>query len=133
VADFWPEAPDGVPVAQAILAPRYANGLPMFDEMPANRPPEFIVVSQIDGRQVNPKQFRATLLIQFWASSTAVANQMGRTGTRALKNSRGKEFAGVFSYGWGNEYGPSDYDDPKIQDRRRCQLTGDLLLSTEAS
>lgn len=126
---FWPKAPDGVPVAQAILAPSYADGLPMYDEMPETRPPEFIVVSQIDGRQVNPKQFRATLLIEFWASSTAVANDMAREGTCALKNSRGKTFTDVFSYGWGNESGPTDFNDPDIQDRRRCQLTGDLLLS----
>lgn len=130
MVDFWPEPPDGVPVGQAILAPRYPDGLYIKDEMPSTRPAEFIVISQLNSEQVNPKQVRITLLIEFWASSSAVASQMARTGNRALKNSRGKEWAGIFSYGWGNENGPKDFNDPQIQDRRRSQLTGDLLLST---
>ena len=129
MTSFWPEPPDAVPVAQAILAPAFP-GVDIWDEMPQTRPSTFIVVSRIGGEQTNPKQDRATLLVEFWAESTAVAAQMARKGRAALRNSRGKSFAGVFSYGWGNEHGPTDYSDPAIQDRRRCQLTGDLLLAT---
>ena len=129
MVDFWPEPADAVPVAQAILAPRF-TGVAIKDEMPETRPSTFIVVSRIGGEQTNPKQDRATLLIEFWAESSAVAAQMARTGRAALRNSRGKEWAGVFSYGWSNENGPTDFNDSKIQDRRRCQLVGDLTLST---
>lgn len=126
--DFWLEPPDAVPVTQAILAARF-TGVSIVDEMPVTRPSQFIVVNRIGGGQVNPKQDRATMLLEFWAESSAVAAQMARAGRAALKNSKGKGFTGVFSYGWSNENGPTDFNDPDIQDRRRCQLVGDLLLS----
>lgn len=129
MADFWPEPSDAVPVAQAILTPRF-TGVSILDAMPATRPSTFIVVSRIGGGQVNPKQDSATLLIEFWAESSAVAAAMAKKGRAAFRNSRGKEFAGVFSYGWSGEHGPTDFNDPAIQDRRRCQLTGDLLLAS---
>lgn len=128
MTSFWPEPPDAVPVAQAILAPEF-TGVSITDEMPTTRPSTFIVVNRIGGGQPNPHQDDATLLIEFWAESSAVAAQMARKGRAALRNSRGKTFTGVFSYGWDNEHGPTDYNDPAIQDRRRCQLTGSLLLS----
>lgn len=125
---FWREPADAVPVAQAILKARFPT-LSVLDEMPTTRPAQFIVVNRIGGDQPNPKQDRATMLIEFWAESSANAAAMAKAGRAALRNSKGKTFASVGSYGWSNENGPTDFNDPAIQDRRRCQLTGDLLLS----
>lgn len=125
----WPEPADAVPVAQAILSPEFP-GVQILDQMPSTRPSQFIVVSRIGGGQPNPKQDSATLLIEFWNTSSANAAAMAKKARAALRNSRGKTFATVFSYGWANEQGPSDFNDPDIQDRRRCQVIGDLTIST---
>lgn len=126
---MWPEPADAVPVAQAILQDAFPS-MHIKDEMPETRPAEFIVINRIGGEQTNPKQDRATLLIEFWASSSAVAAANAKKGRAALRNAKAQSWAGVFCYGFGNESGPTDLNDPKIQDRRRCQLVGDLLLST---
>lgn len=134
MTDFWPEPADAVPVGQAVIAPQF-TGVAILDEMPKGtldnpRPSTFIVVSRIGGEQPNAKQDRATLLFEFWAESTGIAAAMAKKGRAALRNSRGRTFIGVYSYGWSNESGPTDFNDPQVQDRRRCQLSGDLLLST---
>lgn len=119
-----------MPVAQAILQARLP-GVPIRDEMPEVRPSQFIVVRRVGGGQVFPHQDRAALLIEFWAESSAVAAQMAKAGRSALRNAGGTSVNNVFVYGWENEHGPTDFNDPRIQDRRRCQLTGDLLISTK--
>lgn len=126
----WPRRRPVVPIALAILA-ELTPEIPGSGEMPAVRPPQFYVVSRAGGGLLNVKQDSPRVLVECWALDGDAAERMALAVSSAFRNARGRTFAGAFIYGWGNEQGPTDFNDPDIQDRRRSQLFGDLLISTE--
>lgn len=128
MANSWPLPKSAGGVAVAILEDATAH--PVLGEMPSIRPAQFFVVSVIGGDYKNPAFTEPRVLVEAWASDAATAEDMACTGMRAFKNARGKSFAGAFIHGCEDLQGPSDYNDPDIQDRRRCQFHGTLLLST---
>lgn len=126
----WPRRRPAVPVALAILADATPD-IPGFDSIPEPRPEQFYVLSRIGGVQSNPKFDTARLLIECWAPDGATAEDMACDVSAAFRNARAKFFADAFIYSWGDEQGPTDFNDPDVTDRRRCQLIGDLSISTE--
>lgn len=126
----WPLPRNAVPVALAILADATPD-IPGYDAIPEPRPAKFYVVTRAGGEQRNPKMDTPRILVECWAEDSAEAEDMTRPARRAFRNAAGRWFGGGFIYGWGNEQGPTDYNDPEIQDRRRCQFFGDLSISTE--
>ncbi len=130
MSDFWLAPPASVPIARAILVPRFP-GVLIASEMPATRPSQFILISRIGGEQPGPHQDSARLLIEFWALNSAAAETMCSTGRAALRNARAQFFNDVFVYAWANEQGPAYLNDPAIQDRRRVQIHGDLVIATD--
>jgi hypothetical protein len=103
------------------------------DEMPSTRPQQIVIISQMDARRPNPVQSVHRLLIECWLnkaldSSVNIETWCGEV-SAALRNSSGRTYQGVFSFGWGNEQGPVDFPDPDVTDMRRWQFHGDLTLS----
>lgn len=134
MASFWLPAAPGVLTAIRVLGPDQDPVL-VADEMPKVRPPQIILISQMDGRRPNPVQSVHRLLIECWVnkaldSSVNIETWCGEV-SAALRNSSGHSYNGVFSYGWGNEQGPVDFPDPDVTDMRRWQFHGDLTLSTK--
>jgi hypothetical protein len=130
MADSWPLPKKAVPVAIAILEAAFPT-LTVSDEIPEPRPARFLVVSRTGGTQPAQHQDRPRILVECWAKDSDTAEQMTTTARQALRNARASTFGGVWVYCWENEQGPVDLNDPDIQDRRRCQFHGDLLLSTD--
>lgn len=129
MANSWPKPKPGVPVAIAILADVFP-GVTISDEEPPTRPDRYIVVSALPGSYNNPAFSEPRILVECWASDSSTAEDMACTGMQAFKNSRGKTFLGAGLKGAEDVQGPTDYNDPDIQDRRRCQFHGTLLIST---
>jgi len=130
MVDLWLAPPASVPVAIAILTPKFV-GVTIRTEMPDTRPTKFIIITRIGGDQPNPAQDDSRLLLEFWAKSSATAESMCNTGRAALRNSAAGTFNDTFVYGWSGEQGPTYLNDPTIQDRRRVQIFGDLSISTD--
>lgn len=129
MANSWPKPKPAVPVALAILADA-TPAIPGGGEIPDPRPAKFYVVSVAGGVYANPAFTEPRVLVECWASDAATAEDMACTAMQAFKNARGKSLGGAFIHGFENEHGPTDYNDPAIQDRRRCQFFGDLLIHT---
>lgn len=129
MANSWPLPKSAGGVAVAILEDATAD--PVLGEMPTNRPTRFYVVSVLGGDYSNPAFSEPRVLVECWAPDAATAEDMACVGMRAFKNARAKTFAGAFIHGCEDLQGPTDYNDPDIQDRRRSQFHGTLLLSTD--
>jgi hypothetical protein len=130
MVNAWPLPKDGVVAAIAILEDDDPT-IPVYDEIPAPRPARFRVVSGMGGDYSNPAFSEPRVLVENWASDSATAAGMALAGMRAFKNSGGKTFSGTYIHGCGELQGPTDYNDPDIQDRRRCQFFGPLRVSTD--
>ncbi|MCK9468664.1 MAG: hypothetical protein M0Q49_04540 [Porticoccaceae bacterium] len=132
MAEFWLPAKPGVLTAIRILAPNQAPVL-VSDEMPKTRPAQVVLVSQVGGSRPNPVQSIHRLLIECWLAKSSAVNIETWCGevSAALRNSSGRTYNGVFSFGWGNEQGPVDFPDPDVTDMRRWQFHGDLKLSAK--
>ena len=128
MVNSWPAPKPAGTVA--VLIVEGATMFPVFGEMPETRPPAFYVVSVIGGRYDNPAFSEPRVLVEAWATDAALAEDMTVAAMRAFKNAHGATFGGVFVHGAEDLQGPTDYNDPDIQDRRRCQFHGTLLLST---
>lgn len=126
----WPRRRPAVPVAQAILADATPD-IPSFDEIPEPRPLKFYVVSRAGGVQSNPKFDSPRILVECWAEDSAAAEEMAIDASQAFRNAPGRFFGEAFIHGWDNEQGPTDFNDPDITDRRRCQFFGDLLIANQ--
>lgn len=134
MADFWLPAAPGVLTATRIVGGAFP-AIRVSDEMPNERPQQVVLISQIDGRRPNPVQSVHRLLVECWLnkaldSSVNIETWCGEV-SAALRNSSGRTYSGVFSFGWGNEQGPVDFPDPDVTDMRRWQFHGDLTLSTK--
>jgi hypothetical protein len=116
-------------VAIAILEDVFP-GVTVSDEQPETRPATYLVVTALPGSYNNPAFSEPRILVECWASDSSTAEDMACTGMQAFKNARGKSFAGAFIHGAEDIQGPTDYNDPAIQDRRRCQFHATLLIST---
>lgn len=136
MAGFWlPDAP-GVLTGIRILK----EGQPAIrvsDEMPKERPQRIILVSQVDASRPNPVQSVHRLLIECWLAKSLrptvnIERWCGEVSS-VLRSSAGSTYQGVFSYGWSNQQGPVDFDDPDVTDMDRWQFHGDLRLSTKGS
>lgn len=128
MASSWPLPKSAGPVAIAVIDAASAD--PVLGEMPAIRPARFYVVSVVGGNYNNPAFSEPRVLVEAWASDAATAEDMACIGMRAFKNARGTIVAGAFIHGCEDLQGPTDYNDPDIQDRRRSQFHGTLLIST---
>lgn len=129
MANAWPKPKPVVPVAIAILQDKFP-GVAISDEIPDPRPARFIKVTSANGAYDNPAFTEPRVLVECWASDSATAEDMALDGMRAFKNSIAKTFAGANLKG-ADLQGPTDYNDPAIQDRRRCQFHGTLIVSTK--
>lgn len=130
MADSWRTPKPVVPIALAILAAADPDTLGS-DEIPEPRPSRFYKVTRAGGDYTNPAYDSPRVLIECWATDSATAEQMALNATAAFKNARGKTFLNSFIHGCDDIQGPVDYNDPAIQDRRRCQFLATLLTSTD--
>lgn len=129
MADSWPKPKAPVPVALAILEAGDPDA-PGSDEIPDPRPARFYVVSSAGGDFSNPAFSAPRVLVECWAEDSSTAELMAIDGIQMFKNARGRVFAGVQVIAVDDIQGPTDYNDPDIQDRRRSQFFGTLLLRT---
>jgi hypothetical protein len=118
-----------VPVALTILEAGDLDA-PGSDEIPDPRPPRFYVVRGIGGRYDNPAFSDPRVLVECWAEDSSTAEQMCLDGIQMFKNARGRIYDGVQVIRVYDVQGPTDYNDPDIQDRRRSQFFCTLSLST---
>lgn len=130
MADSWRTPKPVVPIALAVLA-AIDPGAPGLDEIPEPRPPRFYKVTRAGGDYTNPAYDSPRVLIECWATDSATAEHMAVTAAAAFKNARGKTILGTFIHGCDDIQGPVDYNDPAIQDRRRCQFLATLMTSTD--
>jgi hypothetical protein len=130
MANSWPKPKPGVPVAIAILEDVFP-AINVSDEAPDPRAASYIIVSALPGAYNNPAFTEPRILVECWASDSSTAEDMACTGIQAFKNATGKSFLGSFIHGCQDIQGPTDYNDPDIQDRRRCQFHATLRVSTD--
>lgn len=129
MADSWPAPKPALTVTRAILLDGFPTGTKVYTEMPSTRPDEFIVVGMASALYPNPAFTVPRPLIEFWAKTSARAEEMCCQGIRVMRNAKG-EFAGAWVKGMHDIQGPIPLNDPDIQDRRRSQMHGDLYLAT---
>jgi hypothetical protein len=137
MVDSWPEPKPAVAVTIAALKAKlvalypalYTSSLYVRSEQPETRPTKYIVVSLLDADFPNPAFTVSRPLIECWAESSAVAEQMTGHCIRALKSAKGEQHAEAWIKAFDNTH-VVPLNDPDIQDRRRWQLHGDLYLST---
>jgi hypothetical protein len=139
MVDSWPAPKPAVAVTIAALKSKlvalypalYTSSLYIRSEQPpGTRPSKYIVVSLLNTDFPNPAFTVARPLVECWAESSAVAEEMAGHAVRALKNAKGQQFATGWVKSFDNIQGPLELNDPDIQDRRRYQFHGDLYLST---
>lgn len=105
--------------------------VPGSDEIPDPRPPKFYVVSRIGGGLLNPAVDAPRVLVECWAETSTDAGDMGLDVVTALSNAKGGTFNGGKIVGCDDIQGPTDYNDPQIQDRRRSQVTATPYIRTD--
>lgn len=106
-------------------------GVSVSDEIPDPRPAQFYVLSRIGGGLLNPAVDAPRMLIECWAENSTIAGDMGNAVVAELSNAKGKTFNGGKIVGCDDIQGPTDYNDPDIQDRRRSQVTCTLYIRTD--
>jgi hypothetical protein len=104
--------------------------IPVMTKMPLTLPEEFIRVDLIGGTRSLIVTHTARLLVEVWATSTAVVEQMAFDAIGALQNAEGTMVEGVFIRGFDNIEGPVNFSDPDVEFMSRWQFQGDLLVST---
>lgn len=134
MSTFWlPDAPGVLTAIRIIKGDLPA--LKVSDEMPRERPQQIILVSQVGASRPNPVQSVHRLLIECWLAKSLRTTVNLETWcaevSTVLRSSAGSTYSGVFSYGWSNQQGPVDFDDPDVTDMDRWQFHGDLKLSTK--
>lgn len=128
MVNAWPKPKKAGAVAVAILEAATAD--PVLGEMPTTRPARFYVVSVLGGDFTNPAFSEPRVLVEAWAGDSDTAEDMCLTAMQAFQNARGKSLGGAFVYQAKDFQGPTDFNDPDIQDRRRSQFHCTLPLST---
>jgi len=108
-----------------------ATPVPVSDEIPHPRPAKFYVVSRIGGALLNPAVDAPRILIECWGKTSTEAADIGLDAVEAISNAKGKTFNGGKVIGCDDIQGPTDYNDPEIQDRRRSQVTATLYIRTD--